>query len=85
MVWTVVLWILTVVAHHGKEALHMSSRTKRLSHILESMDVPPERLEDYEWLNRNLFFRNSDHPDYQEAKVLIAQEVVRSRKEKLIC
>jgi len=44
---------------------------KRLKEILETMDVPEQRLgltdENFRWMARNLGARNSSHRNYKEA------------------
>lgn len=48
---------------------------ERLKEILDTMDVPELRkdgsIQSIAWLNRNLAFRNSEHPDFKEAMNLI--------------
>ncbi|MAH32734.1 MAG: hypothetical protein CMG78_12135 [Marinobacter sp.] len=46
----------------------------RLLEILITMDVPFKRLEDrdFKWLIRNLWIKNSDHPDFGEAVKLLS-------------
>lgn len=39
----------------------------RLVALLQTMDVPVARLNDYRWLIRNLGIQNSNHPDFAEA------------------
>lgn len=41
--------------------------------IIQQMDVPEHRVDDYQWLLRNLAFRNSDHPDFQRVIQFIKQ------------
>lgn len=43
----------------------------KLFTLLETMDVPDNRKDDYKWLNRNLGIRNSTHPNFELAKSLI--------------
>jgi len=47
---------------------------ERLKEILETMDIPVQRLSDRGWLMRNLAIRNQDHPDFDEAMSLIRGE-----------
>lgn len=52
----------------------MKSEPKKyqtLCQILESMDIPETRKEDYHWLLRNLLVRNGTHPRVKEALDLI--------------
>lgn len=52
----------------------MKSELKKhqeLCQILESMDIPEKRREDYHWLLRNLLIRNNTHPRVKEALDLI--------------
>lgn len=42
-----------------------------LSSILKTMEVPPDRFTDMGWLMRNLSIRNSNHPKFVHAKILI--------------
>lgn len=45
----------------------------RLQEILETMDVPELRKGDMRWLIRNIGVKNSNHPDINEAKALLAK------------
>ncbi len=53
----------------------------KLAAILATMDVPPARRTDealtemqhLRWLSRNMFIRNSQHPQHQEAEALLRQ------------
>lgn len=45
----------------------------RLREILSTMDVPSGRVNDLPWLARNLQVRNSDHPDFAEAREIIVE------------
>lgn len=49
----------------------MDTDSQRLEQILLTMEVPPMRRADLGWLMRNLAIRNSEHPDFKEAKSLI--------------
>lgn len=42
-----------------------------LAEILNTMDVPMYRKEDIPWLARNLGIRNSNHPKFQTAMLII--------------
>lgn len=42
-----------------------------LMKILKTMDLPEGRLEDLNWLRRNLLIKNADHPEANEALRLI--------------
>lgn len=46
---------------------------KELQELLHGMDVPENRKNDIGWLNRNLFIRNSVHPNFEQAVVIIKQ------------
>lgn len=35
--------------------------------LIKDMDVPEFRRTDYHWLSRNLFVRNSEHPNFKQA------------------
>lgn len=54
---------------------------QRLIEILKTMDIPEFRLTsfygdvDLKWLNRNLFIRNSEHPNIKEAHDLIREGI----------
>lgn len=39
--------------------------------LLKDMDVPPDRFNDINWLNRNFGIRNQNHPKFPEAKEMI--------------
>jgi hypothetical protein len=43
----------------------------RFSALLHEMDVPKERMDDLDWLDRNLHIRNKEHPNYEEANNLL--------------
>lgn len=45
----------------------------KLKEFLKTMNVPAKRMEDIGWLNRNLFFQNANHPDFEEAWKIIGQ------------
>ncbi len=47
---------------------------QRLKEILDTMDIPELRKTDIRWLNRNVWIRNSKHPDIEEALILIQIE-----------
>lgn len=49
--------------------------SKSLREILDTMDVPENHKADFNWLLRNLCFRNSKHPEYETAIALIKQMV----------
>jgi hypothetical protein len=49
----------------------MSELQEQLNKILQTMDVPKSRFSDYNWLLRNLFIRNSEHPNFRKAVDLI--------------
>lgn len=64
----------------GKRTANCSSKIlktaqDRLQEILQTMDVPIRRVNDYSWLARNLAIRNSKHPDFVEAKQLIRDKL----------
>jgi len=42
-----------------------------LTEILKTMDVPPFRFNDLNWLSRNLGIRNADHANFPVAKQMI--------------
>lgn len=43
----------------------------KLQEIIAEMDVPSQRKGDLRWLSRNLGVRNSNHPRFGEAVILI--------------
>jgi len=45
----------------------------KLARILATMDVPSLRIDDINWLSRNLAVRNASHPDFKTANKLIRQ------------
>jgi hypothetical protein len=47
------------------------TNTEALNKILDTMDIPENRKNDLNWLRRNLGVRNSSHPDFNKAVVLI--------------
>lgn len=51
----------------------------KLLTLLETMDVPDNRKDDYKWLNRNLGIRNLNHPNFDLAKSLI-KELLKNEK-----
>jgi len=57
---------------------------KRLEEILETMDIPKFRVPmtnpNARWLSRNMAVRNSEHPDFEEAKELLKQIMKRVNK-----
>lgn len=48
---------------------------ERLKEIIETMDIPEQRKEDVLWLSRNMFIRNSNHEDFEEARKLLTKEL----------
>lgn len=48
----------------------------RLAEILASMDVPEARKQDWRWLLRNLGIRNANHPDFNDAIILIKAKLI---------
>lgn len=50
--------------------------TNRLQSILDTMEVPPLRRNDMQWLKRNLAVQNGKHPDFKEAFRLIIANIV---------
>ena len=49
----------------------------RLQEILSTMDIPELRKNDMRWLLRNMSVRNSKHPDFQEALMLIRETILK--------
>lgn len=45
---------------------------EELNVLLAEMDVPDRRKEDYRWLNRNLWWRNSESRHFERAMEVIA-------------
>ena len=43
----------------------------RLKEILNTMNIPESRKDDFNWLLRNLGIKNINHPDLKEALELI--------------
>jgi len=54
----------------GKNKMKMPTEI-RLEQILNTMDIPESRKQDFNWLIRNLGIRNINHPDLREALELI--------------
>lgn len=54
--------------HPDTRKLHIE-----LASILDDMDVPKHREQDFHWLNRNLSIRNSTHPNFPEAMKIIKE------------
>ena len=48
---------------------------QKFDELVSTMDIPQERLHDWNWLIRNLGIRNSNHPNFQEAKQMIKDEI----------
>ena len=48
-----------------------------LAYLLEGMDVPEQRRNDLEWLDRNLGIRNRNHRNYPVARRLIKAKLRR--------
>lgn len=44
---------------------------EELKALLKTMKVPSKRVEDIDWLNRNLGTHNSDHPNFPQAIEII--------------
>lgn len=53
---------------------------EHLLELLNEMNVPEFRKNDLRWLARNLGIYNGGHPNYEEARILIQEEL---RKESL--
>ena len=53
---------------------------ERIQELLKDMDVPDARRKDFRWLLRNLFVRNSKHPNFEEACGLLKEMVASERK-----
>mgnify|MGYP006871045053 CR=1 FL=1 len=47
---------------------------ERLKEILATMDIPPMRVNDLGWLQRNIQINNGEHPDIETALQLIKQQ-----------
>lgn len=47
-----------------------------LKEILDTMDIPEQRKTDMGWLWRNIGVRNSDHPMFDEARLLIKKQFI---------
>jgi len=41
---------------------------KKFSDIIEKMDIPVMRKTDYRWLRRNMFIRNKEHENFNQAE-----------------
>jgi len=52
----------------------------RLEQILNNMNVPETRKNDFHWLIRNLGIGNIDHPDLREALELIKKLINSNNK-----
>lgn len=44
---------------------------EELEELIEMMDFPAKRSNDYRWLLRNLGFRNSNNPDFPRAEEIL--------------
>lgn len=44
---------------------------KELEEILATMDIPSYRIDDLQWLARNLGMRNSTHPQFEKAMKIL--------------
>ena len=53
------------------------TKMNRLQEILSTMDIPELRKNDMRWLLRNMSVRNSKHPDFQEALMLIRETILK--------
>lgn len=42
-----------------------------LENLLETLDLPKKRLNDLKWLNRNIHFKNSNHPNFKQVRKLL--------------
>ncbi len=54
-------------------------KLNRIFEILKTMDVPELRRGDFQWLLRNLYVRNSNHPQYNEVVTLIKEQIRTSK------
>ena len=52
----------------------METTMERLKEILATMDIPPMRVNDLGWLQRNIQINNGEHPDIETALQLIKQQ-----------
>jgi len=43
----------------------------RLEFLTSEMDIPIFRTRSVVWLNRNIHFRNQDHPNFKEAREIL--------------
>jgi hypothetical protein len=43
----------------------------QLNEILDTMDIPEGRRNDYRWLNRNIGIKNQNHRNYERAMQLL--------------
>tara|TARA_R110000824_G_scaffold148242_3_gene317879 strand:+ start:61324 stop:61728 length:405 start_codon:yes stop_codon:yes gene_type:complete len=57
----------------------IAQEADHLEELLLTMDIPSMRLNDYNWLMRNIKVRNSSHPDINEAVELIKEKVRTTR------
>ncbi len=57
-------------------------QAEKLAKILDTMNIPDRRREDFDlrWIQRNLGFRNADHPQFEEAMRLATQLLRREKK-----
>lgn len=51
-----------------------------LQEILDTMDIPEQRKTDWPWLWRNIGVRNSGHPLFMEAKLLLKEKIMAKSK-----
>lgn len=58
----------------------MDTEMDRLLEILNTMDLPPQRIEkrDWHWCLRNIRIRNNQHPDIGEAIELLKKQCKRN-------
>ena len=57
----------------------LAMEMQSLHRVISTMEVPEKRKQDYKWLKRNLKVRNSQHPQIDQAMVLL--ESVQGRLE----
>lgn len=49
----------------------IEEQLKRLEELTNKMNIPSFRKTSIPWLDRNMATRNSDHPNFQEAREIV--------------
>lgn len=51
-----------------------AANARRIQEILNTMDIPEKRKNDWGWIRRNIGIQNQSHPDLNELLSLIKKE-----------